>query len=132
MSMFHAAMSASEIGLPNLASTLVALCAIGADVDRLDLAVARPREALDFLDPRFDAHAAGRPRDHRLALHDEAELAPLAVRHRIGVARGFATGIPCLIADLDAAQPLHADVAFPARNEKAQRIALLRAQHLAV
>ena len=40
--------------------------------------------------------------------------------------------MPRLVADLDAAQPLDADIAFPARHQKTQRIALLGPQRLAV
>ena len=106
--------------------------AVDGDVDRANRAVAGPREALDLVHSRLDRHAAGRTRDHRLAFHLEAELAPHAVRHRVGIARRLAAEVPGLVADLDAAQPLDADVAFPARNEQPHRIALLGAQHFAV
>src|SRR4029078_7003756 len=89
-------------------------------------------EALDLVHARLDRHAAGRTRDHRLAFHLEAELAPHAVRHGVGVARRLAAEVPRLVTDLDTAQPLHADVALPAGNEQAHGIPLLRTQHLAV
>ncbi len=70
--------------------------------------------------------------DHRFGVHHEGELARLAVLHEVGVLRRLLARVPGLVADLDAAQPLHPDVAFPARHHEAHRIALLRPQHLAV
>ena len=40
--------------------------------------------------------------------------------------------MPWLIAHFDAAQPFHPHIPFPTRHDKTQRIALFRAQRLAV
>src|SRR5262249_33993463 len=106
--------------------------AVDGDVDRANRPVAGPREALQLLHSRLDRHAPPATRGYRLAFHLEAELAPHAVGHRVGIARGLAAEVPRLVAGLDATQPLDADVSFPARYQQAQRIALLGAQHLAV
>src|SRR3954463_11115284 len=109
------------------------LAAVGRDVDRADLAGARPGEPGDLVEARtLELHAARRIGDHRLGFHHHAELAPLAVRHRVGVARRLAAEVPGRFAELDAPQPLHADVAFPARQQRAHRVAVLRPQRLAV
>ena len=70
--------------------------------------------------------------DHRFGVHLEGELARLAVLQQVGVFRGLLARVPRLVADLEAAQPLHPDIAFPARHHKPHRIALLGTQHLAV
>src|SRR6187551_1096805 len=109
------------------------LAAVDRDVDLLDLAPAGPRKTTDFVGPRAGQLLSARWRgDDRLGVHFHAELAPLAVGHRVRVARGFAAEMPRLIADLDAAQPLDVDVAFPTREKRAQRIAVFRSQHFAV
>ncbi len=70
--------------------------------------------------------------DHRLGVHHEGELARFAVLQQVGVFRRLFAREPRLVADLDAAQPLHPHIAFPARHDEPQRIAVLRPQHLAV
>src|SRR5262245_7662710 len=79
------------------------LAAVHRHVHGGNPAAPRPGEPLDLLPARaFQLHAARRPGDDRLALHDEAELPPLALRHRVGVARRLAAEVPGLVADLDA------------------------------
>src|SRR3954468_3479933 len=109
------------------------LAAVERDIDRADLAGARPGEAGHFVEARpLEVHAARGVGDDRLGLHHHAELAPLAFVNRIPIARGLAAEMPRLLADFDAAQPLHADVAFPPGKERAHRITVLRTQRLAV
>src|SRR5882672_1722456 len=109
------------------------LAAVDRDVDRADLAGAGPGEPADLMEPwpleLLPARGRG---DDGLGFHHHAELAPLAVGHRIGVARRLAAEVPRLVGELDAPQPLHADVAFPARDHDAHRVAVLRTQRLAV
>src|SRR5687767_13540022 len=63
------------------------LAAIEGDVDAADLAGARPGEAAHLVETGFaELHAARGRGDDRLALHHHAELAPLPVRHRVGIA----------------------------------------------
>ena len=73
------------------------LAAVERNVDGLDRAVAGPGKAFD-LDAAGTRHlhAARRTGDDRLALHVEAELTPLAFRHRVGVAGGLAARVPGL------------------------------------
>ena len=107
--------------------------AVRGDVDGRDRAPARPGEALDLVPAgAIELHPAGRVGDHRLALHHHAELAPFAVRHRVGVAGGLAPQLPGLGAELDPPQPLDVGVALPAGDQQPDRIALLGAQLFAV
>src|SRR2546422_122214 len=77
------------------------LPAVHRDVDGGDLAAPRPRESLDLVRPGAgQLHAPGGTGDDRLGLHDEAELPPLALGHRVGVARGLAPEVPGLVARL--------------------------------
>src|SRR5688572_23410167 len=60
------------------------LAAVDRDVDRANLAGARPREPGDLVEAgAFQLHAARRIRDHRLGLHHHAELPPLTFGHRV-------------------------------------------------
>src|SRR5262245_1274367 len=94
--------------------------AVHRHIDGPDLAAAGPRESNDLVRPGpRQSHPAGGPSDDGFRLHHEAELSPLALRHRIRVTRRLDPEVPRRIADLDATQPLHRDVAFPPRDERA-------------
>ena len=71
-------------------------------------------------------------RDHRFDAHLVGELQRAAIRQRIRVFGRFILSVRRPVGQLDAPQPLHAHVAFPARQQQAHRIAMLRAQALAV
>src|SRR6185295_3738220 len=79
-----------------------------------------------------DADARGRPGDRRLCLHRKRELAGRVVRHRIGIFRRFLARFERPIAELQAAQPLDADVAFPTREQQTRRVTLFGSQRFAI
>ncbi len=98
-----------------------------------DLAAAGPRQTADFIKSRPRKRLLGTgKRDDGFGVDRPGEAAGFPIRHQISVFRRLLARIPGLVADLDAAQPLDADIAFPARHHQAQRIALLGAQRLAV
>lgn len=74
----------------------------------------------------------GGPGDHGFHLHDEVELLGGPVGQQAGVLRRFLARLKRLVAELQAVQPFHVHVALVARQEQAQRIAVLRPQALAV
>src|SRR6185436_6178797 len=109
------------------------LSAVEGNVHCPNLSSAGPCEARHFMESAcFQLVPAGWRRNDRLALHHHAELTPLAPRHRVGVARGLAAEVPRLIANLDASQPLHADIAFPAGNYDSHGVTVFRAQGFAI
>src|SRR5438067_1243479 len=72
--------------------------AVGRDIDRANLPRPRPGEPADLLVAgRLEPLPARRRGDDGLALHHHAELAPLAIGHRIGIARGLAAEVPRLV-----------------------------------
>src|SRR5262245_36322840 len=108
-----------EHGLGQLGLAPV-LTAVHRHVDAPDLSATGPGESNDLVRPGpRQSHPTGGSSDDGFRLHHEAELPPLAVRHRIRVTRSLAAEVPRLIADLDATQPLHRHVAFPPRDERA-------------
>ena len=81
------------------------------------------------VEQRLAARWAG---DHGLALLDRSELPVPAVGHQVDVVQRFLARMPGLIADLDAAQPLHPGHALDARHHEPQRVTVLGPEHLAV
>ena len=59
-------------------------------------------------------------------------FARATIGQEIGIFRRLLAGLPWLVAGLDAAQPFYPEIAFPARDHRAQGIALLGAQRLTV
>src|SRR6185369_6202539 len=112
---------------------LPGLSGILRDLDPADQPATRPRQAPDLVEswPRQPLATRGES-DHRLRLHDEHELSGLAVRHEAGVVRAFHACHVGFVHHLDATQPFDIDVAFPARNDEPQRVAISRAGRLAV
>ena len=76
--------------------------------------------------------SAGRKGDDRFRLHDEIELARHAVRHEHGVFRGLLACLEWLGPKFEAPKPFDVGVAFVARQQQTERIALLGPQPLAV
>src|SRR5205085_8717452 len=115
------------------ARALPADAAIHGDVDAFDLAVAGPGQSPDFIEagPIERLFRAGKG-DDGFGVDQPGEAARSAVRHQVGIFRGFLARMPWLVAELDPAQPFDVDVAFPARHHQPQRIALFGAQRLAV
>ena len=66
--------------------------------------------------------------DDGFHVHFPRKAAGLTVFQQVGVFGGFLAVVPRLIADLNAAQPFDPHIAFPTRNDNAQRITLLRTQ----
>ena len=72
------------------------------------------------------------PRDHRLCVHLEREYPSRAVFHQLGVLRCLVLDVLRSLGQLDAPEPLYVRVSLPARKDQPQRIALLRANRLAI
>ena len=103
------------------------------DLDALDPPAPRPGEAGQLVDARARQRlTAGRKRDDRLRFHLIGEDARLAVGHQVRVLRRFVPGHVGLIGELQAVQPLHVRVAFPPRNDEAQRVSLRGTNRFAV
>src|SRR5206468_12988136 len=95
--------------------TLPTDAAIGRDVHLADLAVAAPGEAPDFVKPRAAQwlFRAGKG-DHGFGVDQPGEAARRTVGHQVGIFRRLLARVPRPVAELDAAQPFDADIAFPA------------------
>src|SRR6218665_2976913 len=107
--------------------------AVDRDVDLPDLAAARPGQAADVVEALVEQHLAAAGRGHHaLDLLDGGVLAVLAIGHQVDVVDVLVLGGIRLGADLDAAQPLDPADALHAGHHKAQWVAVLRAQHLAL
>ena len=76
------------------------------------------------------AHGARRDAPRRAAAHGEADQQP--VWHETGVARTFHPRHVRAVHEREAAQPFDVDVALPAWHDEPERIAVVRAQRLAV
>src|SRR5262245_44365792 len=97
------------------------------------MAVSGPGEPGDLVEARpTHLQSARRPADYRLHVHHQLELPGLAVRSKLGVARGFVLGLGRAFGHLDAAQPLDVNVADPPRYDEAQRVAVLWPHALAI
>ena len=107
--------------------------AVGRHFDSSDFSVSRPRKAGDLVESRrAEPLSARRKGDDRFRLHDEIELARHAVRHELGVFRRFLACLERLGAELEPPKPFDVRIAFVARQQQTERIALLRPQPLAV
>ena len=129
----------AEAGVANrqdgaLQGSVAPACAtIGGDFNALDRAAPRPGNTGDFVETgAVKHHLAGRLSDHRFRVHLKGKLNGLAARHEVGVFRGFLACHERRIGYFDPSQPLDVHVAFKARHDQPQRIALLRTDRLAV
>src|ERR1700694_2373808 len=84
---------------------------VRGNIDALDLAVAAPRQPPDFVEARPIERLfwAGEGADG-LGVDQPGEAARGAVRHQVGVFRGFLAGKPWPVAELDPAQPFDTDI----------------------
>src|SRR6185437_10398291 len=112
---------------------LPVLAAVDRDIDTLDLAMPAPGDARYLVETLFlELLSARRPRDDGFRLHVKGEFTGRAVRHQVGIFRGLFARIDRLGNGFQPAQPFDVHVAFETRQQQAERIALLRAQSLAV
>src|SRR5829696_6197021 len=81
--------------------------AIRGDIDAFDPAVAGPGEPPDLIEagPIERLFRAGKG-DDRFGIDQPGEAARGAIRHQVGVFRGFLARMPWFVAELDPAQPL--------------------------
>jgi hypothetical protein len=90
-------------------------------------------EAGDFVEAfAGQFHAAGGAGDDAARVHDEAELAGLAVGQEFGVVGGFLGRLGGFAGELKAAEPFDVGIAFPSGEDEAEGVALFRAEGFAV
>src|SRR5688572_13266186 len=92
-----------------------ALTSIGRYLDSGDPTATGPSHPGDFVEPSaIESLTAGGPCDDGVRFHLECELPRLSIRHQVRVARCFISRHGRFIRELQAAQPFHIDVSFPA------------------